>query len=176
MKCNGFQNLLPLELEGQLRGELKVAFHKHIAECPVCSANWNNLKETEKVLQQHTFTPPPLATDFTEKVIKQITAKQEVYLSRYLAIGFAGASFALFTFSFIIQATNASFALFSYYDWLALYGYLRGMVEFVPRSMMTAGAAIISVFASITIAYFVLVNPRTTIAFSSHMGKAKGEI
>jgi hypothetical protein len=34
MKCNGFKNLLPLELEGQLKGKLKENFHAHLKSCP----------------------------------------------------------------------------------------------------------------------------------------------
>src|SRR5512133_3207469 len=127
MKCNGAQKLLPLELEGQLKGKIKADFHAHLSGCPFCRETFDSMKGIEKELLAMPCEIPALGTAFEDRVMEKIRAKEARSPSRFFSHLFLYLSGAVFLSSFVKVMMEQPFnyvvpALES------LFGLLRGFV------------------------------------------------
>jgi hypothetical protein len=85
MKCVGFENMLPLYLEGQLKGPLLLSLNAHAADCSSCQHSINELREAESLLAQHFSPVPILGPYFSDKVMESIHISRSRDPMRYAA-------------------------------------------------------------------------------------------
>jgi hypothetical protein len=101
MNCNGFQKLLPLEIEDHLKGDLKNSFHCHRTSCIACNETYEELKAAEQYLSSLTMQDIPLADDFEEKIMDKIQPIPVRTFSQ-AAHAFSGICFLGFVLSIIV--------------------------------------------------------------------------
>jgi hypothetical protein len=161
MKCNGFKNLLPLELEGQLKGKLKENFHAHLKSCPYCGQEFEMVRTAEKYLSSMQLNVPKLSDTFEEKVIEKINTSPADGYFYYCSLGFLALTFASFFIAcglLLFPATGGfSFSIFE-----SLYGLVIGLISLTNFPLSNIVLAVCGILTwCIAIAYVVNIYKNT---------------
>lgn len=129
MKCNIAENLMPLALEGRLKGALETNFRAHLSACPSCRETYEGVTGLDMRLAALKEPVPALAPDFTEKVMASLPRSGQKDRVALVARGFAALSFAAFLLA-LLPLTSGNLIVLLTSGARSLYGMGWGLVSF----------------------------------------------